>query len=35
MAVNTDRKAPIFRYADIGITAPWQEVLRALSGHFE
>ena len=30
-AVNTDRKAPIFRYADIGITAPWQDVLRALS----
>ena len=30
-AVNTDPKAPIFRYADIGITAPWQDVLRALS----
>lgn len=34
-AVNTDRRAPIFRYADIGITAPWQDVLRALSRHFE
>ena len=34
-AVNTDRKAPIFRYADIGITAPWQDVVQALSGYCE
>ena len=35
IAVNTDRKAPIFRYTDIGITAPWQDVVQALSGYCE
>lgn len=31
IAVNTDRKAPIFDYADYGIFSPWQEVLEKLS----
>lgn len=29
-AVNTDKKAPIFDYADYAIIAPWEETARAL-----
>ena len=30
IAVNTDRKAPIFRFADIGIVADWEEYVDLL-----
>ena len=30
IAVNNDPKAPIFRYADIGIVADWREYIEQL-----
>lgn len=31
VAVNSDREAPVFREADFGITADWEETVRALT----
>ena len=30
IAVNTDPKAPIFQYADVGIVAPWEDYVDGL-----
>ncbi len=30
VAVNTDKKAPIFDYADVAICAPWEETAKSL-----
>lgn len=35
VAVNTDRKAPVFSHADIGIIAPWRDVAEELMRLFE